>query len=214
MATRRQRLLFLLLPGLLAAPLAVGRAAPGGPAGPGDPREAAIARARERAALVQSLPQGAPFRSGGESWRVVGGLQAVPRPPAGGAEGLAAAAPVGVVEEKGPYRIVRQVGAAPLAAPLAAPAAAGALAVAVNVRTNAFGVVLGTIDVRLRDRNAGAALARDLGLELVAATPGISMAFFRVPPGGDLQAAAERLARDARVRSAEIEVKESFDLPM
>ncbi len=208
MATRRQRLLLLLVPGLLAAPLAAARAAPG------EAQATRQARARERAALLQSLPQGAPFRSGGESWRVVGGLQAVPRPPAGGAEGLAAAAPVGVVEEKGPYRIVRQVGAAPLAAPLAAPAAAGALAVAVNVRTNAFGVVLGTIDVRLRDRNAGAALARDLGLELVAATPGISMAFFRVPPGGDLQSAAERLARDARVRSAEIEVKESFDLPM
>lgn len=212
MATRRQRLLFLLVPGLLATPLAV----PAAPGGPGDPREAAIARARERAALVQSLPQGAPFRSGGQSYRIVGGLAAVPRASAAGAQGLAAPAPAGVVERKGHYLIVRQGGAAPLAAPLAAPAAGPAepLPVAVNTRTNAFGLVLGTINVRLRDRGAAAALARDLGLELVADTPKISMAFFRVPAGGDLLAAAERLARDPRVRSAEIEVKEHFDQPM
>ena len=209
MATRRQRLLFLLVPGLLVAPLGAARAAPG------EAKATRQARARERAALVQSLPQGAPFRSGGQSWRIVGGLAAVPRA-AAGAQGLAAPAPVDVVEEKGPYLVVRQGSAAPLAAPLAAPAAgpAGTLPVAVNTRTNAFGVVPGTIDVRLRDRGAAGALARDLGLELVAAAPGISMAFYRVPPGGDLQAAVDRLAGDARVRSAEIEVKESFDLPL
>ena len=36
----------------------------------------------------------------------------------------------------------------------------------------------------------------------------------RVPRGADLRAAAARLARDRRVRSAEIEVKEHFDVPM
>lgn len=207
MTTRRNRLLPLLL-GLLAAPLA-SRAAPA------EVRAARDARARERAALLRSLPQGAPFRSGGQEYRIAGGLAAVPRP-AAGAEGLAAAAPAGVVEGKGHWLIVRQGSAAPLAAPLAAPAAgpAGPLPVAVNARTSAFGVVPGTIDVRLRDRGAAAALARELGLELVAAAPRISMAFFRVPAGGDLLAAADRLARDPRVRSAEIEVKESFDLPM
>ena len=205
MATRRHRLLLLLT---LAAPLTARAAS-------AEARATGQARARERAALVQSLPQGASFRSRGQSYRIVGGLAAVPRAPAAGAEGLAAPAPADIVEEKGAYLIVRP-GGAPLAAPLAAPAGGpvGPLPVAVNTRTNAFGLVLGTIDVRLRDRDAAAALARDLGLELVSVAPRISMAFFRVPAGGDLLAAAARLARDARVRSAEIEVKEHFDRPM
>jgi len=176
----------------------------------------ATTAALERQALLQSLPKGSPFRSGGQEYQIVGGVRAVARAPeAGERQALAAVGvvPADLLETKGSFLVYREAASA---APVAARTAAGlgsTLPVAVNRRTGGFGVVLGSLTVQLRDPAAAEALAREHGLRLTFSAPHLSTAFYQVPEGQDIQAAAAELARDARVTSAEIEVKEHFAVP-
>lgn len=171
----------------------------------------------ERAALVRTLPKGEPFHSGGQRYRLVAGLRAVHRgtdPSARETLARAGAAAAAVLELKGRFVLFQQ---SPSAAPLAATQLtnrAETLPVAVNERTGRLGVVLGTITVKLRDIGQAEALARDHGLRLDFSAPNLSVAFFSLPAGTSIQAAAARLSADARVASAEIEVKEHFAVPM
>jgi len=177
---------------------------------------AVAAAALQRRALVESLPKGTAFRSGGQEYQIVGGVRAVARAPeAGERQALAAvgAAPADLIEAKGSFLVYREAASA---APVAARTAAGGgstLPVAVNRRTGGLGVVLGSLTVRLRDPAAAEAVAREHGLRLTFSAPHLSTAFYQVPEGKDIQAAAAELAGDGRVTAAEIEVKEHFAVP-
>lgn len=176
----------------------------------------ATTAALERQALLQSLPKGGTFRSGGQEYQILGGVRAVARAPeASEQQALAAvgAAPADLLEAKGSFLVYREAASA---APVAARTAAGGsatLPVAVNRRTGGFGVVLGSLTVRLRDPATASAVAQEHGLRLTFSAPHLSTGFYQVPEGRDIQAAAAGLAGDGRVTTAEIEVKEHFAVP-
>ncbi len=209
------RILLILAMLIAGSPAALPQTPPAVRRDPVDERAGVLARSQQRRAFLDALPQGAPFRSRGQQYRIVGGVRAVARESGeADADALAraGAAAGDAVESKGHYLVFRQGAAAPLPAQ-ARSRQADTLPVAVNARTGNLGVVLGTIAARLRKPSDAAAIAADHGLELVAAAPPISMAFYRPPPGQDVQAAAAALARDARVASAELEVKEHLAEP-
>lgn len=172
--------------------------------------------ALERQALVESLPKGQAFQSGGQEYQLLGGVRAVARPPEAGEKQVletVGAAPADVLEAKGGFLVyLEAAGAAPVAARRTTPLAS-TLPVAVNKRTGGLGIVLGSLTVRLRDPATAEALARAHGLRLTFSAPHLSTAFYEVPQGQDIQAAAAELARDGRVASAEVEVKEHFAVP-
>jgi hypothetical protein len=177
----------------------------------------AKAAAAQREALVDSLPRGKSFRSDGRAYRFVGGVRALRRPAQASTPDTLAKASVtsgDLLEDKGHFLVVRQPQAAASALGASVSGELESLPVAVNTRTKALGVVLGTLIVKLKPGADAAALAEDFGLKLESAAPHLSMAFFRVSAGTDIRAAALRLGHDARVKSAEIEVKEHFDVPM
>ena len=155
--------------------------------------------AQARAALVKEAPKGPEFRSSGQTYRIVGGLRATALPTGASVDqGLAAvrSSPGELVDRKGPYLIFRQ------------PAAQGAgvvpsardvdwsrtLPVAVNVKTGRLGVVASVLVVKLKDVGAAPALAAANGLVLTFVAEGIGYAFFDVPDGQDLLAAASTVA--------------------
>jgi hypothetical protein len=176
-------------------------------------RGTAPAQAR-RAGVVARLPLGPTLESGGERYRVLGGVRALARAAGETEAELLSRAGVSsedVVERKGELVVHRDPGAAARAS---APAGAdGARAVALNVRTGGLGMVSGILNVRLRDRGAAAGVAAAHGLELVSAAPRLGLAFLRAPGGEDLHAIASALAQDARVAEAEIEVLEHLAVP-
>ena len=75
---------------------------------------------------------------------------------------------------------------------------------AVNVRTGRLGVVANVLVVKLKDVGAAQALAAENQLSLTFVAEGIGYAFFEVPDGRDLLAAASAVGRDPRVKSAEV----------
>ncbi len=172
--------------------------------------------ALERRALVESLPKGAAFQSGGQEYQLLGGVRAVlRRPEVGERQALetVGATQADVLEAKGGFLVfLESPSAAPVAARTATPLAS-TLPVAVNKRTGGLGIVLGSLTVRLRNPAAAEAVGRDHGLRLTLSAPALSTAFYEVPQGQDIQAAAAELARDGRVTSAEVEVKEHFAVP-
>jgi hypothetical protein len=179
-------------------------------------KDAALRAAQQRKGFVKSLTKGKPFKSGGQKYQFVGGVRAVVR---GSHEttqqalAKAEAAPGDLVETKGNHLLFRQASAA---APLAAQASVNqtaTLPVVVNTRTGNLGVALGTLTTRLKDASEAEAVARDHGLQLMLSAAHLSTAFYQVPPGRDLQAVVAALARDGRVISAKIDVKEHFDQP-
>ena len=198
----RATMMTLVLAGLLAVPSF----------GAAQGKAAATKASRQRQALLRSLPRGEAFVSGGQKYQLVGGVRAAAMDAQSTERQVlarAGAAPADHLETKGSFVVFRgTAGGAPLAAE-----AASTLPVAVNQRTGGFGVVLGSITVRLREAAAAEAIAKDHGLALIFAAPHLSTAFFKVPAGQDIQAAAVALAQDARVASAEIEVKEHFAEP-
>lgn len=174
--------------------------------------------AQARAALVKEAPKGPEFRSSGQAYRLVGGLRATALPADVSVDqGLAAvrSVPGDLVERKGPYVIYReQTGQGPALLPAAAEVdRSRTLPVAVNVRTGRLGVAANVLVVKLKDVRAAPAIAAANGLELTFVAEGIGYAFLDVPDGRDLLAAAAAVARDGRVRSAEIEVRENFQVP-
>jgi hypothetical protein len=200
----RPNTMTLALLGTLLAPAA------GLAQGKGALAEAALERRTE------SVLKGPTFRSGGQDYQVLGGVRAVARPRGAGERQtleLVGAAPADLLEAKGSYLVYFQAaGAAPVAAQVAA-GPSSTLPVARNKRTGGLGVVLGSLVVRLRDPAAAEALGKEHGLRLLFSAPHLSLAFYRVPQGQDIQAAAAELVRDRRVVSAEVEVKEHFAAP-
>jgi hypothetical protein len=174
--------------------------------------------AQARAALVKEAPKGPEFRSSGQAYRIVGGLRATTLPPGDSVErGLSAvrSAPGDLVERKGPYLIFREpveqgAGIVPSARDVDR---SRTLPVAVNLRTGRLGVVANVLVVKLKDVGAAQELATANGLALTFVASGIGYAFFDVPDDRDLLAAASAVARDARVKSAEVEVRENFNVP-
>lgn len=174
--------------------------------------------AQARAALVKESPKGPEFRSSRQAYRMVGGLRATALPVGASVnQGLAAvrSSPGELVEQKGPYLIYRES----LAQGTAILASAAELdrsrtfPVAVNVQTGRLGVVASVLVVKLKDVGAAPALAAANGLVLTFVAEGIGYAFFEVPEGRDLLSVASGVARDARVKSAELEVRENFNVP-
>jgi hypothetical protein len=168
-------------------------------------------------ALARSLPQGAEFRSSGQTYRPVAGLRAALRGPDGAVQRVVAlgGSAADVVAEKGPYVVYRDTSAA-------APAGGGTplvnqvstFGVVVNTRTGQLGIADGLLTAKLSDIGAAREIAAANGLALDFVADGIGYAFFRVPVGRDLAAAAAAVAGDTRVKSAEVDVRESFAVPM
>ena len=171
--------------------------------------------------------QGEPFLSSTrQAYRVAVELRAVPRGQ-DAAEGRMAGLGIPsaeLVEVKGPFLILRRPTGAGTAAATAAARVAGASAVAtvdrtrvhpvaVNTASGRLGILSGIVVARLRNPDDAAALAQANGLELDYVAGPIRCAFFRVPDGRDVVAAATALARDARVELASPEVSETFRVP-
>ena len=207
--TSWNRLGILLL--LAAVPLIAGAQAP------------ADSPAPRRATLVAEAEKGAPFQSGRQTYRLVVGLRAtVEGNVASPSERLAAVgvAPDALVERRGPFLLFRQPATAPTATARLAAASAVTVVdrtptypVAVNARTGQLGIVPGTIVARLGKVGDAAALARAGGLEVEYVAEPIGYAFFLVPDGKDVVAAAAALAADPRVQSADVEIREHFAVP-
>jgi hypothetical protein len=173
--------------------------------------------------------QGEPFLSSTrQAYRVAVELRAVPRGQ-DTAEGRMAGLRIPsaeLVEVKGPFLILRRPTgtAAGTVAATAAARLAGASAVAtvdrtrvhpvaINTASGRLGILSGIVVARLRNPDDAAALAQANGLELDYVAGPIRCAFFRVPDGRDVVAAATALARDARVELASPEVSETFRVP-
>ncbi len=181
--------------------------------------QADATRAR-RAELVAASQKGPEFRNDKQTYRVVVGMQALPRGDAGAS---AQALKLGfstadVVEQKGPYVIVTRapVGATATlrleaASGLAEVSGAPAFPVVVNVRNGQLGVVSGTLVVKMADVGEAAALAEANGLGVEYVAEPIHYAFLRVPAGRDVLAVLAALRRDARVSSAYAEIRETFN---
>jgi hypothetical protein len=166
-------------------------------------------------ALVGSLPQGSEFRSGGRTYRPVAGLRAViDQGNATSPEVPSARLPGGsVVDAKGAYVIYREPVAPAAAATAATLDRVTANSVVVNTRSGRLGIVNGVLNVDLQDVEAAQAIADQYGLVVDRVATGIGAAFFRAPPGTDLRAVAARLARDPRVKSVDLDIKEDFPVP-
>jgi len=122
-----------------------------------------------------------------------------------------------LVEEKGPF-LVYKVAAAASGAKVSATAMAVNRAqtfpVVVNTRTGRLGVAANVLIVKLASVGQAAALAESSGLTLDFVAERLGIAFYTVPDGRDIQAAAAAVAKDSRVKSAEVEVREHFAVPM
>jgi hypothetical protein len=156
--------------------------------------------------------QGEPFLSSTrQSYRVAVELRAVPRGQ-DSAEGRMAGLEIPsaeLVEVKGPFLILRR----PTVAGAAIVDRTRVHPVAVNTASGRLGILSGIVVARLRNPDDAAALAQANGLELDYVAVPIRCAFFRVPDGLDVVAAATALARDARVEVAAPEVSETFRVP-
>ena len=82
-----------------------------------------------------------------------------------------------------------------------------------NQRTGRLGVVLGTIQVRLRDADAAERLAGAFGLSIQQQFRHLGFVFFRIAPGQDPFSIAEALGKDADVKQAVVEILENPALP-
>ena len=171
-----------------------------------------------RSALVQAAPRGAPFKSGGQTYQVVGGLRAT----GGGGpldQRLAAvgAGPSDLVEEKGPF-VIFKTGTAASGSKVTATATSvnrvQTFPVVVNTRTGRLGVAANVLVVKLADVGTAAAIAEANGLTLDFVAERLGVAFYTVPDGRDIQGSAAALAKDSRVKSAEVEIREHFAVPM
>jgi hypothetical protein len=168
-------------------------------------------------ALAKSLPQGATFKSAGQTYRPVSGLRAAVRGQSTAVQRMQAlgAADVDVVQEKGPYVIFRDAAAGAAVLGAKGPNEPQAtFSVVVNARTGRLGIADGLVAVKLTDVKLARELADAHGLALEFVAEGIRYAFLRVPPGGDLVAAAAALAKARGVVSAEVDVREEFAVPM
>jgi hypothetical protein len=182
--------------------------------------EEATTAADRRAQIVASSQLGESFRSNNrERYQVVVGLRAVPRGEASSDARMAGLrmAPSDLVEEKGPFLIVQRPPST--GTPAARVREAGAVGmidgaearpVVVNTRTGQFGLMTGIVVVKLGNPGDAAALAEANGLQLTYVADAIRYAYFRVPAGRDVVAAAKALRSAAGVESASPEVIETF----
>jgi hypothetical protein len=182
--------------------------------------DAASASAARRAQIVSSSTLGESFvGTTRQSYRVVVGLRAVSR---GDATVEARLSELGLsasdlVEQKGNALVVQK--APPTgtrsarvreASALATVDGAPAYPVAVNTRTGKLGILTGTVVAKLGSTDEAAALASANGLTLGYVALEIGYAYFRVPAGRDIVAAAAALRKGAGVESANAEVTETF----
>ena len=184
--------------------------------------QSSAASSSARARIVADAQKGSPFQVGRQTYRVVVGLRATARGDASADARLAALGipPGDLVETKGPLVFFRQAPAATTApARLAAASAvapvdgAPTFPVVVNTVSGQLGALSGTLTVKLAKVSDAAALARDHGLTIEYVAEGIGWAFLRVPDGGDVIAAAAKVARDPRAKAVEPEVRTHFAVP-
>jgi len=178
-------------------------------------KAAAKQRVEENRASAPSTPGLGDFRSSGRHYQFASGIRAVAL--ADGDTGDRAltsvgASPSDLIETRGKYVFFRKQAKGPMAAQRSANGRP-TLPVAVNVRTGGLGVVPGTLTARLKPASDGRTIAAERGIELLLETSHLGAAFFRVPVGRDIPAAAAALASDPRVLSAEIDVQEYFAEP-
>ena len=164
--------------------------------------------------------KGKTIKNGGEHYAVLEGVWAVKafrgEPDDQRSLTLAGVTSGEVVERKGPHILFRDK-AAPDAKidPSRKTTGTGkpVYTVVQNQRTGRLGVVLGTIQVRLRDADAAERLGRDFGLAIQQNFRHLGFVFFRIAPGQDPFSIAEALRQDAAVKQAVVEILENPALP-
>ena len=167
----------------------------------------------KRTALLQKLgPVGSTITSNNQQYQILPGVRAtISLPDERPEQALTRMGGNKLIETKGAFVVFS---AAQQSVPsLTSVNGATSYPAALNPRTGELGILPGTLKVSLKDTSSAAAVAADHGLEVVRVFAHLQMAFYRVPPGQDVVAAAAALSADARVASAEVEVVEHLSVP-
>jgi hypothetical protein len=161
---------------------------------------------------------GVALVSQGQTYELLAGVHAVLGHPAG-REPVQALANLGlpnreVMETKGSLIIYREspVQDAGVLALSTAPKAV-VYPVAVNTRTGQLGVVLGNLLVTLKEAGTADDMALANRVTIAQRFDHLKLIVVKAGPGEDLQALADQLTADARVRRVEIEVVENVNVP-
>lgn len=174
-------------------------------------RAAMQAAADQRAMVLQAAGRGATLTSNNEQYQVLPGARAAQLLPqetqqqtvtrVGGNQ---------LIEGKGNFVVYT---APQGVAGIAQVNGATTYPTVINARTGGIGILPGTVNVLLKDMSNADAIASDYGLEVVYQFAHLKTVFYRVKAGQDVIAAAAKLAADARVASAEVEVLEHMNEP-
>jgi len=169
--------------------------------------------------FLQSLRRGEEIATRNERYVVLPDVRAVIRHgvPEAPQEALAAlgVGPAEPLEVKGQFIIYHPLTVGSIAQANAVAQVDGqrVFPVAVNPRTGQFGIVTGSIAVRVENPADWEALAADYGLQLARRYEHLGVAFYQVAPQRDILAARRDLLADTRVIEAELEVLEHFNVP-
>ena len=82
--------------------------------------------------------------------------------------------------------------------------------VVVNVANGQFGIVTGTLIVKLKDFNELDAVEAAFGLEVVTSDDTIATAYYRAPIGVEVDRLVERIRKDPRVVRADAEIVQAI----
>jgi hypothetical protein len=179
-----------------------------------EPRQAAKAKAAERAAMLESLQKGKQIQSSREQYRhlpeVLAVAQGVDETPQ---QALARIGESGaqIVETKGRFVLFRSTRQRP--AFVERVAGATVYPTVVNTRTGTFGVLTGALVVKPKSLAEAAAIANSHGLEKGKEYPQLQTVFYRAKAGTDIADALAALQSDARIESAYPEIIEYVRTP-
>ena len=176
----------------------------------------AVSSAEQRAALIHGLERGRVTNVNGEQYQHLPGVLAVERQRHGqSAEqvlALVGAESSAFIENKGEFVLFRYSPGRQTAA-LSSSGAGLVYPAVLNIRTSMIGLLLGTLEVKLKNMANVDAVANAHSLELVKAFPHLGTAFYRVPAGSDVLDAATVVSSDSMVLSASPEILESVQVP-
>lgn len=169
--------------------------------------------ATQNAPLLLAQPRGVAVLSNNEQYQLLPGVRATTsKASEQPQQTLSRVGGNAVIETKGNF-VVYTAAAQGASASIAQTGNVTTYPTVLNSRTGGVGILPGTVNVKLKNMGNAAAVASDHGLELLHAFAHLQLASYRVKPGQDVVAAAAKLAADARVASAEVEVLEHMNEP-
>lgn len=175
-------------------------------------RAAVASAAAERSAALQAAGRGATLTSNSQEYQILPRVRAAEsRPQDTQQQAVTRAGGSQLIESKGNF--VVYVASTQGTASITQVNGVTTYPTVLNTRTGGIGILLDTLNVKLKDITTAAAVASDLGLEQVRQFAHLQIVFYRVKSGQDVVAAAASLAGDSRVVSAEVEVLEHMNVP-